>query len=238
MKKWSLALSPFLLAFLLGACSDNEENTAEETPAEEAAEQADDPGTLEQPTDAVVVTVNGEDIHGKVFNSVARQLEASLQTQGQKADSPENIELIKEQALSVIVGNKLIIQDALEKGHEADEAAVDTRIEELKGSFETEEAMEETLAETDFTLDDMREQFREQLIYESYVAEDIEAAEVTDAEVEEAYEGFVEASTEEAPAFEEMAPIIRQSLERQNVSDAVYDRIDELKAQADIETHI
>lgn len=239
MKKWSFVLTPFLLAFVLGACSDNEETPAGDAATEEAAEQKAVTDSVEQPTDAIVVTVNGEDINGNVFNSVARQLTASLETKGQKADSPENIALIKEQSLAVIVGNKLIIQDALANGHEADEEAVESRIEELKGSFEDEEAMNASLEKADFTLDDMRIQIREQLLYESYVAENIEAAEVTDEEVQEAYDGFAEASTEEeTPAFEEMAPIIRQSLEQQNVSDAVYDRIDELKAEADIETHI
>ena len=53
--------------------------------------------------------------------------------------------------------------------------------------------------------------------------------------MKEAYDGFVESSEEEAPAFEEMEPTIRKSLEEQKTQEAVFARIEELKEDAEID---
>lgn len=240
IKKMKFAFAPFLLLLTLGACSDNEETAPEEstdpeTTEEAAADTAPAESSMELPAqDEVVVVVNGDEILGNVYNSVARQLETTLAAQGHEI-SEETNELVKEQAMSVLVGNKVILQDAEEKGYEADETKVEERLEELKSQFETEEAMDKALAETGFTLDDMEGQLREQLVYEQYIAEEIQAGEVTDEEVKTAYDGFVESSEEEAPAFEEMEPTIRTSLEEQKTQEAVFARIEELKEDAEID---
>ncbi|MFC3209731.1 SurA N-terminal domain-containing protein [Planomicrobium okeanokoites] len=243
MKKMKLMALPLSLLLMLGACSD--EDKAEETsePAEsEAVPETviDEPATdLDLPAaDDVVVIVNGEEIKGTVYNSVARQLESSVATQGKKADDPEVAEQVKEQAISVIVGNKLVIQDAIEKGHEVDEEVLEQRFEDLKNQFENEEQMNVALKRTGFTLDDMKQQLREQLIYESYLADEIEGAEVTEEDLKEAYQGYVDSTEGETPEFEEMKPIILQSLEDQNEKQAVYDRIEELREAADVEVKI
>ncbi|MCJ1909685.1 SurA N-terminal domain-containing protein [Planococcus ruber] len=241
IKKMKFALAPFLLLLTLGACSDNEDAQPKEEDAAKSAEEA----TEEQQTELdlpaeedVVVVVNEEEILGNVYNSVARQLETTLAADGKKASDPENAELVKEQAITVIVGNKLILQDAEEKGYKAEDAAVEERLESLKGQFEDEEAMNKALERTGFTLEDMESQLRDQIVYEQYVAEEVKAAEVTDEEVKEAYDGFASSSEQEAPAYEEMEPTIRQSLEQQNTQQAVYDRIEELKAKAEIDVKI
>lgn len=246
MKKMKFMALPLSLLLMLGACSDDEQaENAKETEVSADSEDAaqpvvDAPDTdLDLPSpDAVVVVVNGEEISGTVYNSVARQLESSVATQGKKASDPEVAEQVKEQAITVIVGNKLIIQDAVEKGHDVDEEMLEQRFEELKGQFENEEQMNISLERTGFTLDDMKQQLREQLIYESYLAEEIEGAEVTEEELEEAYQGYVDSTEGETPEFKEMKPMIRQSLEEQNQKQAVYDRIEELRDAADIEVKI
>ncbi|MBT2571394.1 SurA N-terminal domain-containing protein [Planococcus sp. ISL-110] len=243
IKKMKFAFAPFLLLLTLGACSDNEEaapkEVAEPETAEEASsESATEDSSLELPAqEDVVVVVDGEEISGNVYNSVARQLETTLAAQGHST-SDETAKMVKEQALSVLVGNKVILNDAEEKGYEADEKTVKERLEDLKGQFESEEAMDEALKQTGFTLEDMEGQLREQLVYEQYVAEEIKTAEVTDEEVQEAYDGFVETSEEEVPALEEMEPNIRQSLEQQKTQDAVFTRIEELKKSAEVEVKI
>lgn len=244
IKKMKFTLAPFLLLLTLGACSDKEEAAPKEETAPETAEQqetvAEQPASeLKLPAnDEVAVVVNGEEVKGNIYSSVARQLESSLATQGKDTSSAETAEQVKSQTITVIVGNKLIIQDAEKKGHKADETVLKERLEEMKGQFENEDAMNETLKSTGYTMEDLENQLREQLIYESYVAEEIEGGKVTDKEVQEAYDGFVESSEQEAPAFEEMEPTIRQSLEQQKVQDAVFARIEELKKDAEIEVKI
>ena len=246
MKKIKIMAFPLALLLLLGACSDGDQAESAEEPAVTAESDAavetvvDAPDTdLELPAaDEVVVVVNGEEILGKVYNSVARQLESSVATQGKKASDPEVAEQVKEQAITVIVGNKLIIQDAVEKGHKVDEEVLEQRFEDLKNQFEDEEQMNISLERTGFTLDDMKVQLRDQLVYESYLEEEIVGAEVTEEELEEAYQGYVDSTEGETPEFEEMKPMIRQSLEEQNEEQAVYDRIEELREAADIEVKI
>ncbi|MDJ0331318.1 SurA N-terminal domain-containing protein [Planococcus sp. S3-L1] len=244
MKKMKFAFAPILLLLTLGACSDqeetkSEENTAPETTEETAGENTPTESALELPEQKdVVVVVNEEEILGKVYNSVARQLESSLTAQGQDVSEDENAALVKEQALSVLIGNKVILQDAAKKGYQADEKIVEERLEELKSQFESTEVMDKALKETGFTLADMEVQLREQSIYEQYVAEEVTAGEVTDEEVKTAYDGFAETSEEEAPAFEEMEPTIRTSLEEQQTQEAVVVQIEELKKTAEIEVNI
>jgi len=238
LKKMKFAFAPVLLLLILGACSDKEETAPEENKNPETADEAPGESPIEYPAkEEVVVVVDGEEILGKVYNSVARQLETTLATQGH-GTSGETAELVKEQALAVLVGNKVILQDAAEKGYKADEKVVEERLEDLKGQFESEEAMGDALKQTGFTLDDMEGQLREQLLYEQYIAKEIEAAEVTDEEVREAYDGFVETSEQEAPAFKEMEATIRQSLKEQKTQEAVFSRIEELKETAEVEVKI
>lgn len=242
MLKKKLLVLPISLLMLLGACSDNKtaETPEEEATPAETESAADAPKTdLDLPAGGdVVVTVNGEEIKGTVYNSVARQLESSLSTKGKKATDPAVAEQVKEQAIAVITGNKLIIQDAIEKGHEADEEALQQRLEELKSQHENEEQMNIALQRIGFTLDDMEQHFREQLIYESYLEEEVEAAEVTEEEMKDSYQGYVDSTEGESPAFEEMKPMIQKSLEERNIQQAVYDRIAELREGADIEIKI
>lgn len=241
MKKLKVMAIPFFLLLLLGACSSDEQaETAEENTA--SAETASTPAAELQDTeldlpgaDEVVVTVNGEEIKGIIYNSVARQLESSLAARGEEITDPEMKEQVKEKAVSLIVDNKLIIQDALEKGHSADEEALEQRLAELRNQFENEEQMNIALERIGFTLADMEQQFREQLIYASYVEEEIESAEVTEEEIKESYQGYVDSVEGESPEFEEMEPMILKSLEERNMQEAVYTRIEELRSAAEIE---
>lgn len=245
IKKMKFIMAPFLLVLVLAACSDNEGTAPKEDAAAETTENTSEETAGAQDTELelpaekdVVVAVNGEEILGNVYNSIARQLETSLATQGKKASEPENAQLIKDQAITVIVGNKLILQDAADKGYKADDKLVAERLEELKGQFENEEKMNASLEQAGYTMESMESYLAEKIIYEEYLAGEVKGAEVTDEQVKEAYDGFVESSEDEAPAYEEMEPTIRQSLEQQNTQQAVYDRIDELKADAEIEVKI
>jgi len=243
IKKMTFAFAPFLLLLTLSACADKEEEASTEKAEPETTEQSGEIApaeyTLELPEkEEIVVIVNGEEILGKVYNSVARQLETTLAVQGQSVSDEESADLVKEQALSVLIGNKVILQDAEEKGYKADDETVNERLEELKGQFETEEAMNAALKKTGFTIEEMELQLREQLVYEQYVAEEIEVPKVTDEEIQTAYDGFVESSEAEAPPLEEMEPTIRQSLEGQKTQDAVFTQIEKLKKSADIEVKL
>lgn len=246
MKKIKLLALPLSLLLLLGACSDEDNAESTENPtvpaeSEAVAEPVADASEtdLDLPADGdLVVVVNGEEIKGTVYNSVARQLESSLVAQGKTADDPEVEEQVKEQALNVIVGNILILQDAIEKGHRVDEEVLEQRFEDLKTQFENEEQMNIALERTGFTLDDMKQQLRDQLIYESYLSQEIEGAEVTEEELQETYQGYLDSAEGETPEFEEMKPMILQSLEERNEKQAVYDRIEELREMAEIEVKI
>ncbi|HSI67287.1 MAG TPA: SurA N-terminal domain-containing protein [Planococcus sp. (in: firmicutes)] len=254
IKKMKFAFAPFLLLFVLGACSDNEDTATDDANAPETteesaenAEQSTEPGeeghgedatNLDLPADdELIVVVNGEELYGNVYNSIARQLEASMAGQGQDVTDEETAESIKTQTIDVMVGNALIVQDAEEKGYEPDEETLDENMEEVKASFETEDELNEALERTGFTLDELRLQLREQMMYENYIAEEIEGTEVDDEEVQTAYDEISE-SSEDIPPFEEMETTIRQSLQEQKTQEALLERIAELRTDAEIDQKI
>lgn len=250
IKKMKFVFAPFLLLFVLGACSDNEETATDDANAPETTENAEqspeageeghgeDATNLDLPADdELIVVVNGEELYGNIYNSIARQLEASMAAQGQDVTEEEVAESIKTQTIDVMVGNALIVQDAEEKGYEPDEETLDQNMEEVKAQFETEEELNEALERTGFTLEELREQLREQMMYENYIAEDIEGTEVEDEEVEAAYEE-ISASSEDIPPYEEMESTIRQSLQEQKTQEVLLERIAELRADAEIEQQI
>ncbi|HSP21648.1 MAG TPA: SurA N-terminal domain-containing protein [Planococcus sp. (in: firmicutes)] len=240
IKKMKFVFAPLLLAAVLGACSDNEETAPKEDTAKATEEQASGQETkLDLPAEEdVVVVVNDEEVLGNVYNSVARQLETSMATQGTDVAEEENAKTVKDQAVNVIVGNKLILQDAAAKGHKTDDAVVKERLEEIKGQFESEDAMNEALEQSGYSMADIEQQLSEQITYEAYVAKELKTEEITDEELAAAYDQFKSTSEEEAPPFEEMEPMIRQSLEQEKSQEAVSKRIEELKKDAEIDVKI
>lgn len=241
IKKMKFVFAPLLLAAVLGACSDKEDAAPKEDTAKATEEQAASEQKTQldlPPEEDVVVMVNDEEVLGKVYNSVARQLESSMAAQGTDVTEEESAKKLKDQAINVIVGNKLILQDAASKGHKADEAVVKERLEELKGQFEDEKAMNKALKESGFTLEDIENQLREQITYETYVAKELDTEKITDEEMKAAYEQFTSTSEQEAPPLEEMEPMIRQSLEQQKSQEAVAKQIEKLKKDAQIDVKI
>jgi hypothetical protein len=79
-------------------------------------------------------------------------------------------------------------RSAEERGITVTDEEIDTQIEELKAGFPSEEEFNTALADANLTLDDLKQQLRDQLATQRLMEELVGDAEVTDEEIAAYYE--------------------------------------------------
>ncbi|MFP4402256.1 MAG: SurA N-terminal domain-containing protein [Candidatus Nanoarchaeia archaeon] len=212
---------------------DSQNPTDETTPTtEDTTASPDDVNTqnsqetTEQNLDEVVARVNGEEVQrGQVVQS-----QQSLMQQGQEAS--------EEQVLDQVIGQLLLTQEVENQGIEVNDE-------------EAEEAIEQQLSMQGMSLDDYRaqvesqgqsfdqefEQIKQSLAVQEYVDELTEDmnVEVTEEEINQYYESFQAQMGEEAPPLEQVEPQIIEAIESESEQEVINEKIEELKAEADIE---
>lgn len=237
MKKQLMLVLTLLLALVLVACSDDAEeskkdnadtDTEEQSPPEveiTEEEQAED--------DAVVVDVNGNELLGDKYNNIYKQLKTMLHMYGQDTS---DVDMLKEETISILVEQELIRQDAEENGIKVTEEEAQ---EEIDTIIETngEEALTAMLEQYELTEDEFRTQLIDDLTTVKYIEDQFEV-EVTDEEIEEQYNLLKEQSEEEIGELKEYEELIRQNISEQKQGELLEGRITELKEDAKVETLI
>ncbi|WP_157796500.1 SurA N-terminal domain-containing protein [Bacillus sp. FJAT-45037] len=255
-KRLGLGMATIALAITLVACGDNEETTEVETESpDDATEETVENPEMEAPDGVgidtedvpdVVATVNGEDIHKEEY---VRYLEeqAMMYTQfGISFDDEEGqamLNELKDHALQVLINTELIVQAAsdIEVSEEEVNEELDNAIEQAP--FETKEELEEHLSEQGITLDDIREDIRKQLKIEQYIAANTDAPEITEEELQAAYDeqvAFAEenGSEEEIPSFEEQRDQLQAELEQEALAVQQERILEELLEESEVETNV
>lgn len=238
MKKQLMLVFALLLALVLVACSDDdtEENSNENNTDTEEQSQPEVEITEEEQAedDAVVVNVNGSELLGDKYNNIYKQLKTMLHMYGQDTS---DVDMLKDETVSILVEQELIRQDAKENGIEVTEeeaqAEIDTIVEE-----NGEEALNAMLEQYELTEEEFLAQLIDDLTTVKYIEDQFEV-EVTDEEIEEQYNLLKEQQeSEEIGELAEYEELIRQNISEQKQGQLLESRIAELKEDAEIETLI
>lgn len=206
----------------------------------------------------VVATVDGKEISGKEFTTAYtaqfQQMAMQAQMSGQEMDQDQ----MKKQLAESMVGTELLVQDAEAQGLEASEEDVDAFLEEAatSGGLSSVDELLSTLKEQGYDEEQLRSDARKQLLLDQSI-EKMDLPQPTEEELKELYDSSVTAQDEasgggdstegseseakegeeapETPSFEELKPQLEQQLTSQRQNEALGQKIEELKKDADVQ---
>ncbi|RDW21172.1 SurA N-terminal domain-containing protein [Oceanobacillus chungangensis] len=236
MKKFITLALMLSIGLFVTACSDGSADKNESKPEDATSEQQKEEltfGSEERVAeDTPVVSVNGTEINGDHYNSVYTRVKTMLYNYGQDVS---NLDVIKEQTITLLIDEELIRQDAAEKGIEVTEEEAQTELEAIKE--ETGEEQYNNMLEQ-FQMSD--EEFRDQLINDlttMQYMEDQFDIEVTEEEIKEYYDKLKE-QNEKIGELTEVEDRIESALYSQKQSEQLQVKVEELKKEAEVETLI
>src|SRR5690606_23950484 len=226
MKKVLFLFFVISMLFFIGACSDRSDDqnqeTKTETPTISEEERID--------ADTVVVTVNGEEVKGVVYNLVYAQLKLHALQTGQDVKDAE----IAEKTIESLIDRQILLQEARSKGIKITEEQAKEQLERVKE--QNKEAYETLLEQYQIT----EEEFVQDLIFEmtlnEYLYEHVQVT-VTDEEVEKIYEEEKQ-KNENMPELAEIRDTLKKNIENRRMMEALQARVDEIKEKAEIERHL
>lgn len=183
----------------------------------------------------VVATVNGQEISRGELDTYVVQLATALQvTVPDESAASERAEF-ERNALEQLINERLFFAAAESSVPTPSEAAVDERLSQIVGQFESEEAYRAELESAGVTEEGLKSDIRRQLTVEAYVATLTEGQDlsVSDEEVQALYDQ--EIGEEGDVSFEEVEGQIRAFLEQQKTQAIVNAAIEALRAEATVD---
>jgi hypothetical protein len=249
LKKKILAIGIIVFSiFIVAACSDNGEETSEESGSEELSQQeTEGPEALDiEDLDAEepLLIINGEEVTRGVFDAqFERTKQLVAQQYGIDVDAEENAMLIPElqhQTIENLIGQRVLTQEAEGLGMEVTEEQLSENINMLIQQFGGQEGFQEALEADNLTEEDLEHLvYEELLISQLFEAElNFDSIEVTDEEIEEFYAQYeltMEQQGEDIPPLEDLEEQITQQLKQQKAQEEQQTYISALMERSDIE---
>lgn len=246
--KMFLLLLAGILALSLAACGDKDKVAdKEQDGAADGAGQVDleelqaklDEQRVEK--DLIVALVNEEEIQGEDYNAALSSVQGQMQQMGMDPTSEESAEQIKTQTLDLIINQTLILQQAKKEGIEVDAEEIDSEYGYFIEQFGDEETMIATLENEGITVEALKKQIEDSIMFQKYQEEITSVEESTEEEVEEYYEilaGQTEGAPEDFPEMEEIREEIQMIIEQNKQQEQLAAHVEELKKGAIIERKI
>lgn len=242
-KKWLISVViAGSLAFATGCAG----NTGAETPAggSTASSAAEIPTPDLEGVPDVVATVNGLEITREEFTTSYegsfQQMAMQAQVTGQELDQ----EQLKTQTLDNLIGNKLLIQEADNRGIEASAEAVAATTDELvqRNQFTSPDELFAALEEQGVSKEEATGQITQQVRLDALLAEEGADAAPTEEELKAAYEQVkasgAAAQGGEVPPYEEVKPQLEQQAKDQKKSEVAIALVEKLRKDADVVSNL
>ncbi len=204
----------------------------------------------------VVATVNGEEITGEEFTAAYQAQFQQMAMQSQMSGQEMNQDEMKKQLAESLVGTELLVQDAADQGHSANEEDVNAFLEETaksSGLASVDELMA-TFEEQGYPEDQVRADAQKQLMLDKSI-EEMDIPDPSDEELKELYDSSIAAQSEaqggasapaeggesaqpETPSFEELKPQLQEQVKSQKENEALAQKMEELREGADVEVKL
>lgn len=259
-KKLVTSVAAAALLFGLSACDNGDGEGAEDDATGEAAEEqtqeggeAGAPGEQQMPepdlgeVPDVVAEVNDADISGDEYSSAYEVQFQQMAMQAQMSGEEVDEEALQEQTLNNLIGYELLTQEAEANGYEATEDDVDAELEQVaeQNGVESVDELFEVAEEQDTSEEELREDVEQQVLI-TQVIDSLDVEEPSEEEIEEAYEQVAdqqsgqgqEGEEAETPDLEELRPEIEEQLTTQKENEAAQAHIEDLREDAEVETHV
>lgn len=222
--------------------SSNESNNQNNVGNVEVDENADIDSDLPE----IVATVNGVEVLQKDYLEAFNQMKLSYEQQGVDFTSEEGIALIaqiEESTMDRLIQKEVLVQATKDAGVSVSEEEAQAEIDNIKSQYPTEEDFEKVLDENQLTEETLLELFIEEMSIEAYIKSNIEVEEITDAEALEQFELYlaqIEGTEDEtqAPEFEEIKDALKDQMRQGREQEKIYEFIDQLIEESDVEIHI
>ncbi|MEH7383346.1 SurA N-terminal domain-containing protein [Bacillus sp. JJ1533] len=255
MKKMLFTFITCLMAVGLAACGGNEESkeaknddkakTVETDQQKEQQKQMED---MQKKLEAqqidekkTVAIVNDQEILGSDYNGALASIQGQMQQMGQDPTSKEAAEEVKNQTIDSLVARTLLLQEADKKSYKASEADIKKQLDQIKNQFKSEKEFQDALKKSGMDMKTIETQIAEGIKLQQYIEKEVPAGEITDEEIQIAYDEYAEqgkSSGQDIPKLEEVIPQIKQSLQQQKQQENLAQQVEELKKNAKIDIKI
>ncbi|MBD1223072.1 SurA N-terminal domain-containing protein [Virgibacillus halodenitrificans] len=241
MKKIIMVLVALTLTIVLAACGDNEEENAKKDEQQSANKTEEQAQPQEQNVEVTekekvdektpVVSINGEEIKGETYNPLYMQIKMQMAQFGQDVS---DVTAVKDQTLNMIVEQKLIRNDAKDKGLEVTDKEVQKEFDTIKE--QNGDQLKKVLKQFKMSEEDFKNQLANDLVTQKYIDSEIDVK-VTDKEIEEYYNKIKE-QNKEIGKLKEVKEPIKSQLKKDKTSKKLQEKVKKLKEDAEVEKMI
>ena len=185
--------------------------------------------------DEVVATINGTELTRAEFNRIRQQVMQTAQQQGLDLNDPNIVQQVNDQAMETLVNTELIRQAAVAAGITVTDQEVDARFAEVVDSVGGPEALAESLEQLGLTEESLRSDVEQELIVQGYLEQSVDAEfSASEEEVQAFYDQ--QGGAEQLPPLDEVRDQIEQQLVMLQEQEVIDGLLQELRAEAEIET--
>lgn len=225
LKKYTVLAALMMCVLTLVACSDGNTNEKSEQNNNQQSVEIDNEELVAE--DDVVAVVNGSDILGETYNVIYTRMKMAATQMGEEVELDE----MKKATLDSLIDRELVMQQAKEENIEVTDERVE---EELSMIKETNgDGIETLLEQYQLSEDDFKEQLRFELTLDEY-KEKLNDIEVTDKELKDYYDQ-AKKEDDDMPDLDEIKSEFKQQLRVQKINDALQEKIDKVREEADID---
>lgn|GEM_PF-1977295 len=242
MKRKILWLLPILLISLLIFTACDENNTTGSN--EDSSDEQDSPHNLDYDEEAVLVTVNGDEITQGHYDTYIIQLKTLYKAQhGIDLDDPQHGDIASElqvRAMNDLIEQRALVQRSKELNLSVPSSSVDNQVQGIIEQQGSQEAFETFLEDRNLTREGLEILIEEDSLISKLYDEELSLEEITyeEEELTALYDRYVEQREEmgrEPEPFEEVEEDLKQSLIQRLRHEKQQDYIENLIDGSDIE---
>lgn len=192
-------------------------------------------------TNAVAI-VNGEEISKEDFDYTVERIAMNYEQQGLSLEGEHGekvLEGIREEAMDILVEERILLQEAIKNGHEISDEEVREEFEALKGQFQSEDDFNQILEMNLLTEERLKRMLKTEMHIERYFQDMTGDIEVPEEEIRAAYDGYYEeikgTEMEEGfPSYEEIRLDLEFEIIQEKQNREFRNIIDNLKENSEI----